>query len=152
MWSAQSRAALARGGKAIACVLTNEITMELCDGGEDMKDKLASGCGRVDPFRERAKVDTIPVQTREQIGEMQHRATETIQLVDDQRVTFDQRLQRLVQAGTLGFCARLAVVIENLCAARPRQSIKLHVEPLIFGRDAGIAKDTRTIHRGRNLL
>ena len=50
--------------------LTDQTTLKLGDGGEDMEDHLPAICVGVDPLTQGAELNFLVIQANEQIGQM----------------------------------------------------------------------------------
>lgn len=136
-------AAPAGGFKAANRILGYEVSLELRDGGEHMKDELATGSRRVDPLGQRAKMYAIVFKAPEQIGQVMHGTPQPVELIDNERITGFQGVHGLGQGRTLADRAGNAMIGEYLFASGAFQRVQLHIEALLRGGDPGVADQPR---------
>ncbi len=100
-WSPPQRnAALARSGQAQRRILPDHVPLKLRKGSEEVKDELPAGRRRVDPFGERAEVDTLMPQPNQKVREVLDRAPQPVELQYDQYITASEGSDRSIEART----------------------------------------------------
>ena len=89
-WLAQALAAPAGGVLALNSVLDDNLALELGHRAEHVIDQLAAGRGGVDPLAQRAEMNAVLLEPRQQVGQVQHRAAQPVELKHDQHVAGPQ--------------------------------------------------------------
>ena len=117
-------AAFLCGPQARTGSFPDQIAFELGESPEQMKDQSASGCRRVDILGDGAETNTLGLQLCDDLDQMFHRPTETIELPDRQRVAVPGITNGLSQSWPIGFHAR-RLVLEQLLAAGFLQGVDL---------------------------
>src|SRR3546814_4827714 len=87
---------------------------------------------------ERAETHAARRQLADFLDQVAHRTPKTIEFPDHQRVAGTQIVERLGQAGPIGFCSR-CIIVEYPIATGSAQSVELERQLLVRGRDARIA-------------
>lgn len=136
--TASLAAALARSAQARLGALADQIALELRQGAEDVEHQHASRRGGVDVLGERAEPDASGRHLADLLDQVTHRAAESIELPDHQRVAGAKIGQRFGKTGPVGSGTRRPVV-ENTFASGSPERVVLERELLVGGRDAGIA-------------
>lgn len=103
-----------------------------------MEDQLAArGCG-VDVFLQAHEPDIMLIQVRDERNEVLERAAESVQSPDHQGIACAHVVHGVLQARPFRFRATRRIR-ENLLAASSRERVRLEVECLILGGNAGVA-------------
>ena len=87
------------GGQAGAGAVTDEVTLELGQRGEDVEDQLAAGGGGVDLLLQAAEPDPVVGQAGDGVDQVAQGAAEPVQLPDDQGVAGAELVQGLLEGG-----------------------------------------------------
>ena len=109
--------ARARGGKAGAGTLDDQLALEFGEAGEDREDQPTVGGGGVDRrafASQHLEADATLRQVADCVDEVAQITAEPVELPDDERVVAAQRLQAGIEAGPLVEPARCAVLIDML--------------------------------------
>ena len=77
-------------------------------------------------------MNVIIVHAREQVGQMQDRTAQPIELVDNQHTPLAQSSKRVIETRALGLAARNAVILVHALGPGPGQHVKLQIEFLVF--------------------
>src|SRR3546814_6302839 len=134
---------LAGGSQTRLGALTDQVTLELREGAEDVENQHASRRGGVDILSERAEADASRRQLTDLLDKVAHRAAEPIELPHHQRVAGAQIGQRLGKTGPVGPSTR-SLIVENTIASCPLQSVMLERELLVGGGDPRIADQAQS--------
>ena len=107
-----------------------------------MEDELAARRGGIDVFLQTAEPDVAALKLSDGVHEMAQRATQPIELPNDQRVARPQMVENLGQLrsfveGAAGRVHKQAVAVSRA------KSIELQVGVLVGGRYARVAQQVR---------
>jgi hypothetical protein len=120
--------------------LADQVPLELRQGTEDVEDELAAAGGRVDRFPQAAEADLAPLEGGDRPDQVLERASQAIELPDDQGIARAEEGEGLRQAGAI-ILGPAGHVGEGPLAAGLGEGVALQVEVLILGRDAGVADE-----------
>ena len=80
-------------------VLYDHVALKLCKGAEEVIDELAAGRRRVHPLTQRAEMDPFVAEAHQEIGQVQHRAAQPVELENHHGVARLQHREHVIEAG-----------------------------------------------------
>ncbi len=96
---ASAEASTGTGGSETGVgAFADEVAFKFGESAEKMKQQLAAGGGGIEVFLERTEPDLTLIEQVEGIQEVLQRASETIQLPDNQRIAFPQEPKGVVES------------------------------------------------------
>jgi hypothetical protein len=110
--------------------LPDEITLELRQCPKKMEDQATAGGRGVNVFGDGPEADAFALQFGDDLNQMFHRPTETVELPDREGVAVTRITNSLNQAGPIGLHTR-CLVLEQLLAARLPQGADLQRSILV---------------------
>jgi hypothetical protein len=91
------------GGEAGEGSLPDQLSFELGQGAEDVEHQATPARGGVDAFLERPKPYSSGLELGNHLDEVGERSAEAIQTPDDNNISRSSKLEKIGQAGPVGF-------------------------------------------------
>ena len=85
---------LASGLQSGASAFNGQIPLHLGQTGHDMKEKPSRGCSGIDGVGQAFELNVPSLQTANQVDQIPHAASQTIQLPDHQRIPYAELSQQ----------------------------------------------------------
>src|SRR5450755_3173994 len=134
LWLLSAGAAACAGcGQAVHRALVVQLTLELSDGADDLKEQSPRGRAGVDALLQDNEVDAALLQCRGQLQQVLEAASEPVEFRDHERVAGPQLGYRSVEFGA-GLVLSGGVLDEQPLAAVGLQDVRLPVGVLLARR------------------
>jgi len=145
--SAASPTSGSRSSQAGHSALADDVAHKLCQRPEDVENQLAARRRGIDVLLQTAEADTASLQVADRVDEMTKRASQPVELPDDQGVTRPQLVKHLGKLQAVVEGAAGGVNKDPITGSR-FQRVELQVRVLVGGGHACITKQVRH-QRGR---